>query len=54
MKKKKIKNECEAIEDQKGNAMKGMRGRENDQNIETTFEGEIGTVLARLLITISN
>ena len=27
------KNECEEKEDQKRNEMKGMRGRENDQNI---------------------
>ena len=27
------KNECEEKEDQKGNEMKGMRGRENNQNI---------------------
>ena len=27
------KNECEEKEDQKGNEMKGMRGRANDKNI---------------------
>ena len=41
---------CEEKEDQKRNEMKGMRGRENDQNIEEHLKGEKGTVLAKAFI----
>ena len=38
------KNECEEKEDQKGNDMKDMRGRENDQNIRRAPLRDKGTV----------
>ena len=48
------KNECEE-EDQIRNETKGMRGRENDQNMREHLKGEKRTVLARpILIAISN
>ena len=40
-------------EDHNGNEMKGIRGRENDQNIRKTPQRERGAVPIVLLISIS-